>query len=638
MRSWQMLSAFVVLIGWPHGVEAQPSTEPAPLVIPETAPKRPPNDPPGMICGTGLISPAEYQEWWSYWRAVALSAQGPTQRECRGFALSQLAQLTERRGLSHLGAPYRRAALETLERVLAGGDPRLASLRLNLATGGGVSPRESERLIRSSIRALEAAVAHPRELPAIGCAFLLESPDVRIQPYPVHLSARTAADQRRLLSQAQLELLAVLVVAERSTDALAVARTTRQHLERRLELDGVRDGYHRLEYEASRLVDLLERLPSAQLPEQQLVEAVDLLRRAAPDRRLDQTQGLRSLAKYYEERRELDRAEKALRLSLEHDYAAMGEKRKDAGRITALDNFRPAAIHGLVEIYELQRRWTDLETLYLEDLSEAVKVNAESASRSLHRLVSFYRRHGQYEEALKHLRHLDRILPERWFTHEQFAGIYVELGRFPEAETELREAFRLLSRTADRDGAGRTSLLETLAGVQRRMGQLAAAEASLAEAVEIYETKLARRKPGISLWVVRCSKARLLVELGRFDEAETLYREAEAELASKPASHRLDLTMPLLGRMRIATARGDAKRAAALLEESVKVCSDGSEAGSARLERCLAEAAERAAEAGLDGPAADLRRRADEVTAWAREPERETLQATLVSTSKGTPP
>lgn len=631
MRSWQVLSALVVLIGWPHGVEAQTSTEPAALVIPEKAPTKAPTDPPVMICGTGLISPAEYQEWWSYWRAVALSAEGPAQRECRGFALTQLAQLTENRSAGHLGAPYRRAALEALQGVLADGDPRLASLRLKLATAGGASAREKERLIRSSLRAFEAAVADPRELPALGCAFLAESPDVRIHPFPVHLSARTPADQRRMLSQAQLALLTLLVDTDRTPEALAVARTTRQHLARRLEIDGVRAGYHLLVYDASRLIHLLERLPPAQLPEQQLLEAVDLLRQAAPEKRFDHSQSLLSLARYHVARRELDRAEEALLLALELDDDAKRKERKNPGRTSLPDLVRPAAIRGLVEIYELQHRWDDLERLHLDALSEAVTVDAESAGQALRTLIHFYRRHDRNEEALSHLRHLDRILPDRWSTHELFAGVYFELGRLREAESELREAFRLLRPTAEPDSPALTSLLESLARTQRQKGEVAAAEAALAEAAKIYDLKLARKKRGISLWVVLCSKARLLFESGRFDEAETLYRQAEAKLDAQPDEHRANRTMPLLGRMRIAAARGDARRATALLEESARACSASYAAESAGLERCLISSAERAAEAGLEAAAADLRSRADQVTAWARTREPEATPAPFVA-------
>lgn len=281
MRSWQLLSAFVVLTGWPHGVEAQTSTGRASLVIPETAPTKAPTDPPVGICGAGLISPAEYQEWWSYWRAVALSAASPAQRECRAFALIQLAELPSRTGRGHLGAPYWHAAVETLESFLSEGDPRLASVRLKLAWTGGLSTADKERLIRSSLAALETAVAHPKDLSELGCDFLRESANADDFQLSGLLRAATPADQRRLLSEAQLALLRLFVEAGRTQEALAVARATRQHLARRLELDGAHGRSRGLANDASSLVRFLERLPSAQLPPQQLTDAVDLLEQAA---------------------------------------------------------------------------------------------------------------------------------------------------------------------------------------------------------------------------------------------------------------------------------------------------------------------------------------------------------------------
>lgn len=639
MRSWQALSVLVVLIGWPAAVEAEISPDRMPLVIPETAPTPPPGSPPRIIyCGTGLLSPEEYEEWWRYWRAIALSADRPAQRECRAFALIELAELPSRRAFGHFGAPYWRAAVETLEDALPEDDPRLAGVRLSYAESGGLPARERERLIRSSLRALEAAAARPGEVPDLGCSFLRETGVWYSKPSG-QMRAATPADRRKLLSRAQLALLRLLVETGRTDEALAVARAAERHLARRVELDSSRDQALFLKSDASSLVHLLDRLSAARVPERQLVEAIELLRRIEPrpQRYGGSTSALHTLAKHQAERRELGHAEATLRRALELGYEAARAEPRRPDRAPPSVRMPPGAFHQLVEIFELERRWDDLEQLYLDDLAEAEQFDAEAVGSALDRVIGFYRRQERPDEALSHLRHIDRILPGRWTTRLLHAETYADLGRLPEAEAELREAFRRLGTVADSASSGRIRLLEARARIERRAGRIADAETSLAEAVELYETRLAPTGPASERRAIGSSKARLLVELGRLDEAEDLYRWAEAALASKPADFRLARREPLLGRMRIAAARGDAKRALALLEEAAGICSEVLEAGSLHLERCLASAAERAAEAGLEGPAADVRRRAEEVTAWARNPESEVARAPLVAAARVRP-
>jgi tetratricopeptide (TPR) repeat protein len=636
MRSWQALSVLVVLIGWPAAVEAETSPDRRPLVIPETAPVPPPNSPPRIIyCGSGLISAEEYEEWWSYWRAIALSAEGPAQRECRAFALIELAELPSRRAFGHFGAPYWRAAVETLEDALPEDDPRLAGVRLRYAESGGLPAQERERSIRSSLRALEAAAARPGEVPDLGCSFLRET-GVWFSKLSGELRAATPTDRRKLLSRAHLALLRLLVETGRTDEALAVARAAQRHLARRLELDPSRDQTFSLNFDVSILVQLLERLPSGRVPERQLVEAIELLRRVEPrpQRYGGSTAALHTLAKHQAERRELGHAEATLRRALVLGYEAARAEPRRPDRAPPSVRMPPGAFHKLVEIFELERRWDDLEQLYLDDLAEAEQFDAEAVGSALDRVIGFYRRQERPGEALSHLRHLDRVLPGRWTTRLHHAEIHSDLGRLPEAEAELREAFRLLGTVADPASAGRIRLLEARARIERRAGRIADAETSLAEAVELHETRLARTGSSSERRAIGISKARLLVELGRLDEAEDLYRWAEAAFASKPADFRLARREPLLGRMRIAAARGDAKRALALLEEAAGICSEVLEAGSLHLERCLASAAERAAEASLEGPAADVRRRAEEVTAWARVPAAGTDEAPLPIASR----
>jgi len=219
------------------------------------------------------------------------------------------------------------------------------------------------------------------------------------------------------------------------------------------------------------------------------------------------------------------------------------------------------------------------------------------------------------------LRDLDQIVPDVAYTHEQLASTLVELERWQEAEAELFTARGLLGPQVEPDSGALANLDLHLAHLYQKTGQAAAADGMFAEAMASYDAALARQRPGVSLWVVRCSKARVLVDTGHLDEAEALYLQVEEELASTPDSHPASRTMPLFGRMRIAAERGDPKRAGDLLEEAARACSAGWEEGTAGRARCLGDAATRAADAGLEELAADLRRRADEVTAWARNGE-----------------
>jgi len=619
MRPWLALAVLALQIGVPREAAATEPAEAPALVIPEQAPKRAPGDPSRPGCGTGRLSTVEYEQWWSYWRAVALSTEDPAHRECHGFALTQLAQLTANQGYE--SATYWRAALAALEGVLADGDPRLASARLSLAQERETPMAEKERLIHSSLAALEAAVARPQEVSALGCSSTRQSPDVKVFTFAADLRAGTPAEQRKLLSQAQLAQLALLVESTRTEEALVVARATQRYLEERLALGDAEDRTSYMNQDASRLVYLLGRLPPSQVPQPELAAAVDLLRRVAPEGVLDQGRGLFALADYHVARHELGSAEEALLLVVRLSDEAENEGWGGALKVLLSNTTRSLAIYRLADIYELQHRWADLERLYLENVSVAREADAKTLGQALQRLIYLYRRRGRHEEALTLLRDLDQIVPDVAYTHEQLASTLVELERWQEAEAELFTARGLLGPQVEPDSGALANLDLHLAHLYQKTGQAAAADGMFAEAMASYDAALARQRPGVSLWVVRCSKARVLVDTGHLDEAEALYLQVEEELASTPDSHPASRTMPLFGRMRIAAERGDPKRAGDLLEEAARACSAGWEEGTAGRARCLGDAATRAADAGLEELAADLRRRADEVTAWARNGE-----------------
>ena len=144
------------------------------------------------------------------------------------------------------------------------------------------------------------------------------------------------------------------------------------------------------------------------------------------------------------------------------------------------------------------------------------------------KLARAYQKLGKYTEALdltNHIMQSDDLNDRRKsLILDVQASLYLELGKYKEAEPLYRKAIEIDKRTVGEEHPFYASLLNNLANLLNRMGQYEEAEPLYRQAIEIDKQTVGEEHPS---YATRLNNLALLLKsISRYEEAEPLYRKA----------------------------------------------------------------------------------------------------------------
>lgn len=524
MRELALLLGVSVALG---SAAAQPLPQ-EPFVIEETAPSGPAED----WCGTGRLPPEGYRVEWTRWRDRARDAEARGDVRCRGFALANLALLTERQDLGRFGVPYWEEARKVLEGVLPADDPRLARIELRLAHRRGLADddRAREDSFRLSLRAadrLREAFALGDPGPPLRCS---GGDGGASREEGAALPARPLVGDREEVERLLRDALFAVLRGQLGRKLFFDALETVGELEVLLESRTASTEDRWIDHQTARLAGEMARFPPGLVDPERIVRLQRLTAESGSRGEFSHLQSLEALADAHLAADRPGEAERVLAEAIEarDAYLDLHPER----RIGDQDAARSNLVRRLTRILERQERWADVEALLLEEI-RVLEERGEDPLSALRYLSYFYGNRGRLVEKEAVIRTIMTLEdPAASFETGRLARVLFEQGRLVEAEGEALRAHELLAARVEPSSSNLANSLELLGRIRRALGHEALAIETFREGVRVYELlDEEKRAEGERLsWISEVGRARLHLRAGDLDDAEAALLAADEAL------------------------------------------------------------------------------------------------------------
>ncbi|MEG4287865.1 tetratricopeptide repeat protein [Microcoleus sp. C2C3] len=251
------------------------------------------------------------------------------------------------------------------------------------------------------------------------------------------------------------------------------------------------------------------------------LQALEIGRRALPEKHPRLASHLNNLARLYRDQGRYSEAKPLYLQALEIDRRSLPEDHPDLA--TDLNN--------LAGLYQSQGRYSEAEPLYLQALEihrRSLPEDHPNLATDLNNLAWLYQSQGRYSEAeplcLQALEIHRRALPEDHPSLatllNNLATLYYSQGRYSEAEPLCLQALEIHRRALPEDHPSLALDLNNLVGLYRSQGRYSEAEPLCLQAVEIIRSKLPENHPHVlivwgnyvGLWREGISKGHLTFE------------------------------------------------------------------------------------------------------------------------------